>query len=183
MKMRFVPYHQLDTSPNIIVDGAAGTGTILTLSHWPKSGTPTNLKRDTSAEIVFAYLDSPSSHVHADIVSNNHFDEDGLVGIFTLVDPVTAEKNRDLLLDAASAGDFGVFKRREAARISFTISAYANPDTPRRFPRDSSRGHIPRWLANFMRSCLRSCQIFSQIPAPIRNIGTRKIENLPRART
>jgi hypothetical protein len=127
--MRFVPYHRLDRAPNIIVDGAAGPGTILTLSHWPKSGTPANLKRDTSAEIVFAYLDSPSSHVHADIVSNNHFDEDGLVGIFTLVDPVTAQKNRDLLLDAASAGDFGVFKRREAARISFTISAYADPDT------------------------------------------------------
>lgn len=127
--MRFVPYHQLDAAPNIIVDGAAGPGTILTLSHWPKSGTPANLKRDTSAEIVFAYLDTPSAHVQAEIASNNHFDEDGLVGIFTLIEPVIAEKNRELLLDTASAGDFGVFKRRDAARIAFTISAYADPDT------------------------------------------------------
>jgi hypothetical protein len=127
--MRFVPYQQLDTAPNIIVDGAAGPGTILTLSHWPHSGTPAKLKRDTSAEIVFAYLDAPSAHVQADTVSNNHFDEDGLVGIFTLIEPVIAEKNRELLLDTASAGDFGVFKRRNAARISFTISAYADPET------------------------------------------------------
>jgi hypothetical protein len=27
------------------------------------------------------YLDSPRFHVEADAVSNNHFDEDGLVGI------------------------------------------------------------------------------------------------------
>jgi hypothetical protein len=129
MNMRFVPYERLDGSPNIIVDGSAGPGTILTLSHWPKSGTPASLKRDTSAEIVFAYLDSPSAYVPADIASNNHFDEDGLIGIFTLVDPATAEKYRELLLDAARAGDFGVFKRRDAARIAFTISAYADPDT------------------------------------------------------
>src|SRR5262245_1226541 len=102
--MRFVPYERLDDSPNIIVDGAAGRGTVLTLSHWPKSGTPVHLKRDTSAEIVYAYLDSPSSQVAADVVSNNHFDEDGLVGIFALIDRRAGDKYRELLLDTASAG-------------------------------------------------------------------------------
>jgi hypothetical protein len=128
--MRFAPYERLDAgSPSIIVDGAAAPGTILTLSHWPKSGTPAHLKRDTSTAIVFAYRDSPPSHVQADLASNNHFDEDGLIGIFALVDPATAEKHRELLLDAASAGDFGVFKRRDAARLAFTISTYADPET------------------------------------------------------
>ncbi len=115
--------------PNIIVDGSAGPGTVLTLSHWPKSGTSPALKRDTSAEIVFAYLDSPSFHVPAEIVSNNHFDEDGLIGIFALVDTPTAEKHRALLIDAANAGDFGVYVRREAARIAFVLSAHADPET------------------------------------------------------
>jgi hypothetical protein len=127
--MRFVPYQQLDAAPNIIVDGSAGAGTILTLSHWPKSGTPAALKRDTSAEIVFAYLDSPAFHVQADVVSNNHFDEDGLIGIFTLLNPSMAAGHRDLLMDAARAGDSGTFKQREAARIAFTISAYADSET------------------------------------------------------
>src|SRR5580704_466334 len=118
---QFTPFDELDSSPNIIVDGAPGTGTVLTLSHWPKSGTPAGLRRDTSAEIVFAYLDSPDFHVDADLVSNNHFDEDGLVGIFALTAPSMAEKYRNLLVDAANAGDFGVYQRRDAARVVFTI--------------------------------------------------------------
>jgi hypothetical protein len=127
--MRFVPYNELTAStPNVIVDGAPGAGTVLTLSHWPKSGTPAQLKRDTSAEIAFAYLDSLSFHVTAEIVSNNHFDEDGLIGMYALVDTVNAQRYREILIDAASAGDFGVFKNRDAARISFTISAYADSE-------------------------------------------------------
>jgi len=101
----------------------------LTLSHWPKSGTPAELKGDTSAEIVFNYLDTPAFHVEADAVSNNHFDEDGLVGIFVMLEPSVAERHRDLLLDVAQAGDFGIFKQREAARITFTLSAHADPET------------------------------------------------------
>ncbi len=127
--MRYLPYIETTPVPNIIVDGAANPGTILTLSHWPKSGTPAELKADTSAEIAFNYLHAPRFHVRADVVSNNHFDEDGLVGIFTLMDPATAERHRGLLIDVAQTGDFGVFSRREAARIVFTLSAYADADT------------------------------------------------------
>jgi hypothetical protein len=127
--MRFVPYEQLGTEPNIIVDGSASPSTVLALSHWPKSGTPAELKRDTSAEIAFAYLDSPQFHVSANAVSNNHFDEDGLVGIFALIEPDTAAKYRELLIDVATAGDFGKYRRRDAARIDFVLSAYADPDT------------------------------------------------------
>lgn len=124
--MDFVPYEELGSRPNIIVDGAASPSTVLTLSHWPKSGTPAALKRDTSAEIVFAYLDSPALYVEAEAVSNNHFDEDGLVGVYTLLDPAKAEKHRDLLLDVARAGDFGTYRYRDAARIAFAISALAD---------------------------------------------------------
>jgi hypothetical protein len=62
-------------------------------------------------------------------VSNNHFDEDGLVGIFAMLEPSIAGRHRPLLLDVAQAGDFGIFQQREAARITFTLSAYADPET------------------------------------------------------
>lgn len=124
--MRFIPYEQLDARPNIIVDGAATEGTLLTLSHWPHSHTPAELLRDTSTEIAFAYLDSPQHHVKASAVSNNHFDEDGLIGIFTLLHPEIAQNHRELLIDAASAGDFSVYRNRDAARIAFTISTYGD---------------------------------------------------------
>ena len=78
---------------------------------------------------MFNYLDSPKSHVEADAVSNNHFDEDGLVGIFAMLEPSIAERHRPLLLDVAQAGDFGIFQQREAARITFTLSAFADPET------------------------------------------------------
>src|SRR6266581_3992262 len=77
--MRFLPYRDVSTVPNVIVDGAATQNTILTLSHWPKSGTPPELKGDTSAQIVFNYLDSPRFHVQADVVSNNTSDKVGLL--------------------------------------------------------------------------------------------------------
>jgi Family of unknown function (DUF6687) len=62
-------------------------------------------------------------------VSNNHFDEDGLVGIFAMVQPTMAQRHRDLLVDVAQAGDFGIFVRRQAARIAFVLSAYADPES------------------------------------------------------
>ena len=125
--LRFVPYDELGDMPNIIVDGAAQDGTVLTLSHWPISGTPEQLKRDTSAEIAFVYVDTPEVHVDVEVVSNNHFDQDGLIGLFILVNPQTAQQYRELLIDAASAGDFGVYENRNAARISFTLYALTDP--------------------------------------------------------
>jgi len=126
--MRFLPYPSA-TIPNIIVDGARNGHTVLTLSHWPKSGSPKELQGDTSTAIVFNYLDAPDHHVEVEAVSNNHFDEDGLVGIFALLQPSFADRHRDLLLDVAQAGDFGVFERRQAARIAFALSAHADPDS------------------------------------------------------
>jgi hypothetical protein len=127
--MQFVPYDLTATLPNIIVDGSGNDHTVLTLSHWPKSGSPFELRGDTSTAIVFNYLGAPELHIEAEAVSNNHFDEDGLVGIFALLQPGVAQRHRDLLIDVAQAGDFGVFERRHAARIAFVLSAYADPES------------------------------------------------------
>ena len=144
--MRFIPYEQLDARPNIIVDGAACEGTLLTLSHWPHSRTPAELLRDTSTEIAFAYLDSPRHHVKATAVSNNHFDEDGLIGIFTLLHPELAQAHRELLIDAATAGDFSVYRSRDAARIAFTIST------------ENKIGRSSIAFSFFLRTTCQTCQ-------------------------
>ena len=128
--MRYLPYAAASSEPNVIVDGMANDRTLITLSHWRRSGTPADLMADTSAAIVFNYLDRPDRpdlHVPADVVSNNHFDEDGLVGIYALLEPDAAASRRDLLIDVAQSGDFGVCRRRRAARIAFAISAHADP--------------------------------------------------------
>ena len=124
--MRFVPYPELDGIPNIVVDGAGHADTVLTLSHWPHSGTPAALKDDLSAQIAFRYLDSPNWHIDAAAVSNNHFDEDGLASVYALADPDCARQRRDLVVEVAAAGDFGTFRSRDAARISMAISAFTD---------------------------------------------------------
>lgn len=126
--MRYVPYHKLDRLPNIIVDGAGNDRTLLTLSHWPHSGTPEALKDDLSTQIVFHYLDRPDLHVQVEAVSNNHFDEDGLVGIYTILNPEIAQAHRSLLIDIAAVGDFETYRLPEAARIAFVIQAFSNSD-------------------------------------------------------
>jgi hypothetical protein len=122
----YVPYAEAAQRPNIVVDGAANEGSVLTLSHWPKSGTPWPLKADISVGVVFNYLDEPACHRDVAPVTNNHFDEDGLIGLYCLIEPAHALTRRALLIDTSSAGDFSVCRSRDAARIAFAISRLAD---------------------------------------------------------
>lgn len=47
--------------------------------------------------------------------------------MFVLCDPERALAHRDLLIDASMAGDFGICRNRQAARLCFTIEAFADP--------------------------------------------------------
>jgi hypothetical protein len=136
----YVPYAEAAQHPNIVVDGAATDRSVLTLSHWPKSGTPWPLKADTSVGVVFNYLDNPAFHRAVPAVTNNHFDEDGLVGLYCLIAPEHALARRTLLIDVSSAGDFSVCRARDAARIAFAISHLADskrsPWGAESFPQD-----------------------------------------------
>jgi hypothetical protein len=124
--MEFAAYDKLDGRPSIVVDGYGARGTVLCLSHWPGAGTPDALKGDLSTNCAFNYLDAPGAHVDADFVSNNHFDEDGLCGIFAVLHPEEALARRARVIDVASAGDFGVFADRDSARIAFALMAFAD---------------------------------------------------------
>ncbi len=123
----YVPYREVGDRPNVIVDGTPLKSTVLMLSHWPGNDTPDRLRRDTSTAIVFAYLDTPQLHQAVPVVSNNHFDEDGLFSMFALCAPDAALNHRELLIDASVAGDFGVFESRDAARLCFVIESCADP--------------------------------------------------------
>ena len=127
LPLRFVPYHELGDQPNVVVDGAAAPSTVLTLSHWPGSPTPPELLDDLSAQIAFHALAQPERFAGVDIISNNHFDQDGLVSAFALVDPDAALARRGPLIDLARAGDFGTFESRDAIRLAFAIAAFEDP--------------------------------------------------------
>ena len=126
---RYCPYSQLGDQPNIVVDGAAQRATVLTLSHWPWNSTPQELLRDTSTDIVFAYLDRPELHVDIPLVSNSHFDEDGLLSMYALVDPANALAHRQLMIGASRAGDFAIYDDPDAAKLAFVLAGYFDPAT------------------------------------------------------
>ncbi len=114
--------------PNIVVDGSPNEGTVLTLTHWPGYPVEPGLSGDLSAEVVFNYLDrlrSTGSEPTAPYVTNNHFDQDGLVSIHALVRPEESLEHRELLIDLARAGDFATYNDRRAARASMTFSRFA----------------------------------------------------------
>ena len=126
--LRYVPYNDA-TGPNVVVDGSPNPTTVLTLSHWPGLPAPEDTWADTSAEMVLRYLDHDvERHGDADVVTNNHFDQDGLASVFALVDPSAAIERRALLTDLARSGDFATYVDRRAARASMALSALTDPD-------------------------------------------------------
>ncbi|MBI4819224.1 MAG: hypothetical protein HY791_23330 [Deltaproteobacteria bacterium] len=106
----------------------------LHLSHWDGNRTPLEWKRDTSTESALDYAESrrspdgESKSSAAELVTNNHFDADGALSIFALIDPDTALAHRALLVAAAEAGDFDAWPSNpRGLELEASIRAIAGP--------------------------------------------------------
>jgi hypothetical protein len=104
---QFVEDSYEGTAPAISCDGLVA-GASLDLTHWQGNRTPRRYKADTSTEIALNFVSSAEAAGQwADaVVVNNHFDTDGILAIWTLLEPERALASRDLLVAAAEAGDF-----------------------------------------------------------------------------
>lgn len=93
--------------PAISCDGLVA-GASLDLTHWQGNHTPVQYKADTSTEIALNFALSPEAFEDwADaVVVNNHFDTDGVLAAWVVLDPEIAAPCRELLVAAAEAGDF-----------------------------------------------------------------------------
>ena len=126
----FVPEEDVRGAPHVVVDGARREGTVLALSHWPASGTPRALRADTSAEIVTRYLDAGADGPEVGTITINHYDEDGLLGIWLLMErPPAGSPERTMAVAAAEAGDFGTWTDPWAARIAIAAMRMAERGT------------------------------------------------------
>jgi len=126
--MSYMGYEPSRQRPNVVVDGSPNEGTVLTLTHWPGYPVEANLAGDLSADIAFNYLDHISAEgcdVEAEVVTANHFDQDGLVSVHALIHPEESLTHRELLCDLAAAGDFAIYSDRRAARASMVFSRLA----------------------------------------------------------
>jgi Family of unknown function (DUF6687) len=122
----FVRLEELRGRRHIVVDGVPVEGTALSLSHRPGGGCPANLADDTSALIVDRYLREGAGGEAVDAVTNDHYDEDGLFGIWLLLEaPPEDSPERALAIEASEAGDFKTWRDPWAPRVAIAAMGMA----------------------------------------------------------
>ncbi|MFN7131732.1 MAG: DUF6687 family protein, partial [Myxococcales bacterium] len=130
--MRFVAYAPGMARDDVLsVDGIAPTGP--NLSHWPGNRTPVALRADTSTEILLKAIALPDvwSVLKREVVTNNHYDTDGLLSVWAALNPVWARQHSALLCDAAWAGDLSRFTSREAVILDLCVAGLnEHPKSP-----------------------------------------------------
>src|SRR5882724_11053456 len=129
MNMRFEFYHSgLDDVPKLSVDGTVSNS--VHFSHWEGNKTPAQLKADTSTEIALNLISAPNRNELTggiELVTNNHFDTDGVLSVWTVLTGPRALDLREKLIPAAEAGDFSEFTNENAVRASIAIQGSDQP--------------------------------------------------------
>jgi hypothetical protein len=111
-RFAYVPFGGRAGDASIACDGLVD-GAALDLSHWSGNRTPAPYKRDTSTESALAYATSAGADAALATVTNNHFDTDGVLSVWALVEPEAAARHAALLVAGAEAGDFGEWPEDE----------------------------------------------------------------------
>ena len=121
--MRFEYYHAgLKDVPKLSVDGTVENS--VHFSHWQGNRTPTEVKADTSTEIALNLVAAPNREELTEgieLVTNNHFDTDGVLSVWTVLAGERAQNFREKLIAAAEAGDFSEFSSVDGVRASLVI--------------------------------------------------------------
>src|SRR5207237_3013748 len=127
--MRFEYYtEKLAGVPKLSVDGTVDNA--IHFSHWKGNQTPVSVKADTSTEIALNLMAAPDRAELTqgiDLVTNNHFDTDGVLSVWTMLNGARALELRDKLIPAAEAGDFSEFSTEDGVRASIVIQGSDSP--------------------------------------------------------
>lgn len=127
--MRFEFYSDaIADLPKLSVDGTVDNA--VHFSHWQGNQTPESVKADTSTETVLNVVAAPNRKEltrSIELVTNNHFDTDGLLSVWAML---TGERALSLwpeLIAAAEAGDFSEFSSVDGVRASIVIQGSDSP--------------------------------------------------------
>ena len=124
-RFQFVRYG--DTAPTkgghtITCDGNV-PGATLQLTHWTGNETPEHVYADTSTEIALNFIERDSAKEFEDAtVLNNHYDTDGVLSCYALLEPEFALKHKQIFIDAAESGDFGEFSSENGVKLDIALS-------------------------------------------------------------
>lgn len=106
--LQFLPFAEARRrAPETVVVDSILPRAALTLAHWRGAPTPPGLQDDTSAGSALRALAAPPAALAAArYVTANHFDVDGFVGVWALLNPALARRHAELLRLVATLGDF-----------------------------------------------------------------------------
>jgi hypothetical protein len=114
--------------PKLSVDGTVDNA--VHFSHWKGNQTPESVKADTSTETVLNVVAAPNREEltrSISLVTNNHFDTDGVLSVWTMLTGARALDLRDRLIAAAEAGDFSELSTVDGVRASIVIQGSDSP--------------------------------------------------------
>ena len=127
--MRFEFYSEaIADVPKLSVDGTVDNS--IHFSHWHGNQTPESVKADTSTETVLNVVAAPNRAEltrSIDLVTNNHFDTDGILSVWSMLTGERALALRDRLIAAAEAGDFSELSSVDGVRASIVIQGSDSP--------------------------------------------------------
>jgi uncharacterized protein DUF6687 len=127
--MRFEFYSDaIADVPKLSVDGTVDNA--IHFSHWNGNQTPPSVKADTSTEIALNLAAAPDREQLTqgiELVTNNHFDTDGVLSVWAMLNGERALALRDQLIAAAEAGDFSEFSSVDGVRASIVIQGSDSP--------------------------------------------------------
>jgi uncharacterized protein DUF6687 len=127
--MRFEFYSDaIADVPKLSIDGTVDNA--IHFSHWQGNKTPESVKADTSTEIALNLVAAPNRDKLTqgiELVTNNHFDTDGVLSVWTVLNGERALGLRDKLIAAAEAGDFSAFSSEDGVRASIVIQGSDSP--------------------------------------------------------
>src|SRR5215813_4023594 len=127
--MKFEFYHEgLANTPKLSVDGIVDNA--VHFSHWKGNKTAPAVKADTSTEIALNLVAAPDRDELTqgiELVTNNHFDTDGVLSVWTVLNGERALDFRDQLIAAAVAGDFSEMSTVAGVRTSVVIQGSDSP--------------------------------------------------------
>jgi hypothetical protein len=116
--IRFLPYeraHEIEAEQLIVVDCYYHRG--LNLTHLYSDRVPKPYRSNTSTETVLKWVQDSSPERPASnalFVTCNHWDIDGMLSVWCVLNPELAKQHGDLLVSAAHLGDFREFDHTSA---------------------------------------------------------------------
>lgn len=125
-KPKFIPFLEITNFEKVlVVDSFHRRGVIL--SHWRGSPNISGIHDDTSTGIVLNAIKAQLDILDTPYVTNNHFDIDGFLGVWSLQNPALALQHEDLLRQMALIGDFREWEPQQAeADLALKLVSWMN---------------------------------------------------------